>query len=149
MDLSISRMIIVPVMANNYRYYFHSGLLLTGNGCIYIMVALADWYILPILPPIGETFRPFKYRRQGPHAIRCVLDFTPSSWTFGSTRMYDSEYAVSGIQMDPLLQHISMDYCILFGCVIVGLQVQLVCMAMSILTSRWKPYQVIGSIFNH
>ena len=66
MDLSISRMIIVPVMANNYRYYFHSGLLLTGNGCIYIMVALADWYILPILPPIGETFRPFKNGIPGP-----------------------------------------------------------------------------------
>jgi hypothetical protein len=40
----------------NYRCYCHFKLPLTGNGRIYIMVALADWYILPILPPIGETF---------------------------------------------------------------------------------------------
>jgi hypothetical protein len=48
-----------------------------------------------------------------------------------------------------LLQPISMDYCILLGCVIVGLQVQPVCMTMSILTSWWKSNQVIGSISNH
>ena len=113
------------------------------------MVALADWYILPILPPIGETFRPFKYQRRGPHAFGCVQDFTPASWTFGSTRMYGFEHAVRGIRVGLLLQHISMGYCILLGCVIVGLQVQPVCMTMSILTSWWKLNQVIGSIFNH
>ncbi len=102
------------------------------------MVALADWYILPILPPIGETFRPFKYQRRGPHAFGCVQDFTPASWTFGSTRMYGFEYAVRGIQVGLQLQYISMDYCILLGCVIVGLQVQPICMTMSILTSWWK-----------
>jgi hypothetical protein len=32
----------------------YTRLLLTGNGRIYIMVALADWYILPILLQLEE-----------------------------------------------------------------------------------------------
>jgi hypothetical protein len=36
------------------------------------MVALADWYILPILPPIGETFQTFKYQGKGDYAIGWV-----------------------------------------------------------------------------
>jgi hypothetical protein len=31
---------------------------LTGNDYIYIMVALADWYILPILPQLGKLSGP-------------------------------------------------------------------------------------------
>ena len=40
------------------------------------MVALADWYILPIPPPIGETFQTFK---MGFSAIGSVQSYSP--WT--------------------------------------------------------------------
>jgi hypothetical protein len=33
-------------------------LLLTGNGRNYIMVALADWYVLPILLQLEKLFSP-------------------------------------------------------------------------------------------
>ena len=68
--------------------------ILPGKAHIYIMVALAGWYILPILPPIGETFRPFKYQSWGPHAIGCVSDFTPARWMYGSTNLCGVEYGI-------------------------------------------------------
>jgi hypothetical protein len=35
---------------------YYTRLLLTGNGMIYIMVALADWYILPILLQLDKRY---------------------------------------------------------------------------------------------
>ena len=55
--LRTSTWIYQPVTVWYLLVLSYYGLLLTGNGWYYNMVALADWHIIANTPPIGETFR--------------------------------------------------------------------------------------------
>jgi hypothetical protein len=84
------------------------------------MVALADWYILPILPPIGDTFRTFGKGI----TLLVVPSVSPqASWTPRSTIIYGAEYTTSTFLA---FRQVCMDQCMLQECVIAELQVQLV-----------------------
>jgi hypothetical protein len=102
---------------------------LTGNDYIYIMVALADWYILPILPQLGKLSGPSSIRGEGPtllavsrisrRQVELLVQLIYVVLSMGSAYTTTSTF--------------SMDVSILPGCVIVGLQLQPATMAMSIL----------------
>jgi len=49
---------MLPGNGHNIPVLNYSKLLLTGNGRISIMVALADWYGLPILLQLEKLFSP-------------------------------------------------------------------------------------------